>query len=184
MITTQSLFPLQELKQDISSFRFEVLGMLKGSRMSLRGRKMLSGTSASSHPGCLHQFKIKPVPCEVSSEPVLDPRSSLLNGSVMSLPETSSKAKHRSDISTDFGMFQNSKRKTNHCSNTNIYAVFEDWESEIEQFDCTEEDKCEQSLTQRPIDDGNVSKSEEGAEREPVPSETGDQSRSPSPTDT
>ncbi|MCJ8740350.1 hypothetical protein PDJAM_G00057930 [Pangasius djambal] len=175
----------KELKQDISSFRYEVLGMLKGNRTSLCGPKMVSGASTSSYPGCLHQFKIKPSTCVVSSERVLESRSSLLNGSVMSLPETSAKEKHRNDVSNDFGLFQSSKQKTNNCSNTNIYAVFEeDWESEIEQSDCAKENECSSSLSQRHIDDGNESKSEKGEEREPAPSETADQICSLSPTDT
>lgn len=159
--------------------------MLKGNRTSLRGPKMVSGTSASSHPGCLHQFKIKSSTSEVCAERLLEPQSSLLNGSIMSLPETSAKEKHRNDIPKDFGLFQSSKQKTNHCSNTNIYAVFkEDRESEIERSDCVEEDKCERSLAQRHTDDGNESMSEEGEEREPAPSETADQICSLSPTDT
>ncbi|XP_017346347.1 short transient receptor potential channel 4b [Ictalurus punctatus] len=171
----------KELKQDISSFRYEVLGMLKGN--SLRGTKMVSGTSASSHPGCLHQFKIKPSSCELSSECVLEPRSSLLNGSIVSLPETSAKEKHRNDISNDFGLFQSSKRKTNHCSNTNIYAVFEeDRELEIEQSDRAKEDGRERPLAQGHTDDGDESM--EGEEREPAPAETADQICSLSPTDT
>lgn len=155
--------------------------MLKGN--SLRGTKMVSGTSASSHPGCLHQFKIKPSSCELSSECVLEPRSSLLNGSIVSLPETSAKEKHRNDISNDFGLFQSSKRKTNHCSNTNIYAVFEeDRELEIAQSDRAKEDGRERPLAQGHIDDGDESM--EGEEREPAPAETADQICSLSPTDT
>lgn len=159
--------------------------MLKGNRTSVRGPKMVSGMSASSHPGCLHQFKIKSSTCEMSSELELEPQSSLLNGSIMSLPETSAKEKHRDDSSNDFGLFQSPKQKTNHCSNANIYAVFEeDQESETEQSDCAKEDECERSLAQRHIDDESESKSEEGAEREPAPSETADQICSLSPTDT
>ncbi|XP_060753704.1 short transient receptor potential channel 4b [Neoarius graeffei] len=173
----------KELKQDISSFRYEVLGMLKSSRTSMHRPKMVSGMSASSHAGCLHQLKIKSSTCEVRSE--LEPRSSLLNGSIMSLPEPSAKEKHRNDLSNDFGVFQSSKQETNHCSNTNIYAVFEeDQESEIDRFDCAKEDECERSLAQRHIDIGNESQSEEGVEREPAPSETTDQICSLSPTDT
>lgn len=159
--------------------------MLKGNRTSLRGPKMVSGASASSHPGCLHQFKIKSSTSEMSSEYVLEPRRGLLNGSIVSLPETSAKEKHRNDISNDFGLFQSSKQKTNRCSNTNIYAVFEEHrESEVEQSDCADEDECERSLARRHIDDRNESKSEEGEEREPAPSETADQICSLSPTDT
>lgn len=159
--------------------------MLKSSRTSMHGPKMVSGMSASSHAGCLHQFKIKSSTCEVRSELELEPRSSLLNGSIMSLPEPSAKEKHRNDLSNDFGVFQSSKQETNHCSNTNIYAVFEeDQESEIDRFDCAKEDECERSLAQRHIDIGNESQSEEGVEREPAPSETTDQICSLSPTDT
>ncbi|KAK3531910.1 hypothetical protein QTP70_034417 [Hemibagrus guttatus] len=173
----------KELKQDISSFRYEVLGMLKGTRTSLRGTKKVSGTSASSHSGCLHQFKIKSSTCEVSSERALEPRSSLLNGSILSLPETFAKETHGTDISNDFGLFQSSKQKTNQCSNTNIYAVFEeDRESELERSDCSMEVDRERLPAQTHTDERN--KSEEGEEREPAPSETADQICSLSPTDT
>lgn len=158
--------------------------MVKGNRTSLHGPKLVSGTSASSHPSCLHQFKIKPSTSEMSSECVLEPRSSLLNGSIVSLPETSAKDKQRNDISNDFGLFQSSKQKTSHCSITNIYAVFEeDRESEIEPSDCADDDECERPLAQRHIDDGNESKSDEEEEREPALSETLDQICSLSPTD-
>ncbi|KAF7700331.1 short transient receptor potential channel 4b [Silurus meridionalis] len=173
----------KELKQDISSFRYEVLEMLKGNRTSLRKPKMVSGTSASSHPGCLHQFKIKPSTCEASLDHVLEPRRSLLNGSVMSLPETSAREKQKNDNSSDFGLFQCST--LSHCSNTNIYSVFEeDRKSEIERSDCAKEHECEHSLTQRHIDCGNESKSKEGEEKEPALSETADKICSLSPTDT
>ncbi|XP_060744298.1 short transient receptor potential channel 4b [Tachysurus vachellii] len=168
----------KELKQDISSFRYEVLGMLKGTRTSLLGTKMVSGTSASSHPGCVHQFKIKSSTCEGSSERALEPRS---NGSIMSLPEFFAKETHRNDISNDFGLFQSTKKKTNHCSNTNIYAVFEE-ELELERSDRAKKDERECLPAQRHIDDGN--ESEEGQERKPASSEAADQICSLSPTDT
>lgn len=157
--------------------------MLKGTRASLRGTKMVSGTSASSHPGCLHQFKIKSSTCKVSLEQPLEPQSSLLNGSIMSLPETFAKETHGNDISSDFGLFQSSKQKTNQCSNTNIFAVFEeDRESELERSDCAMEVERERLPAQRHSDEGN--RSDEGEEREPAPSETADQICSLSPTDT
>lgn len=156
--------------------------MLKGNRTSLRGPKMVSGTSASSHPGCLHQFMIKPSTSEMSSECVLEPRSNL-NGSIMSLPETSVKDRHRNDISSDFGLFQSTKQKTNHCSITNIYAVFEeDRELETERSDCADGDDCERPLAQTHTGDTNESESEEEEETEPALSETTDQICSLSPT--
>ncbi|TSK49676.1 Short transient receptor potential channel 4 [Bagarius yarrelli] len=171
----------KELKQDISSFRYEVLGMLKGTRKSLHGSKMVSGTSASSHPGCLHQFKIKSSTCEMSSECVLEPRSSLLNGSIMSLPETFAKETGRIDISDEFGLFHSTEQKTNHLSNTNIYAVFEEGqESELDRSDCVKDNECEKSPLQRHVSEN----SEEGEEREPGSSESEDQICSLSPTDT
>lgn len=159
--------------------------MLKGNQTSLRGPKMVSGTSASSHPGCLHQFKIKSSTSEVNSESALEPRSSLLNGLITSLPETSAKETHRNDISNDFGLFQSTKQKTHRCSNTNMRVVFEeDRESETKRPDCAEEDECKRSLTQRQTDNENDSKSEEREETEPALSKTRDQICSLSPTDT
>lgn len=159
--------------------------MLKGNRTTQHGPKKVSGTSASSHPGCLHQFMIKPSTSEMSAECVLEPRSSL-NGSIMSLPDTSAKDKHRNDISSEFGLFQSTKQKTKHCSVTNIYAVFEeDRESEMEQSDCADGDGCERPLSQRHTGDMNMKlKSEKEEDTEPALSETTDQICSLSPTDT
>lgn len=46
------MYVFQELKQDISSFRYEVLGMMKGHKSVLSGSKMSTGASNLAYSDC------------------------------------------------------------------------------------------------------------------------------------
>ncbi|XP_068572077.1 short transient receptor potential channel 4a [Cebidichthys violaceus] len=119
----------KELKQDISSFRYEVMGMVKTGKPALQGAKA-SGSSAESSlaypnaslkvspsPQCgqvkskLNRFKIiasilKQGGSTASPRPP-EPSNGLPNGLVVS-DESSSKSQRRNSPkdSTDFGLFQ------------------------------------------------------------------------------
>uniref|UniRef100_A0AAY4EY05 Transient receptor ion channel domain-containing protein n=1 Tax=Denticeps clupeoides TaxID=299321 RepID=A0AAY4EY05_9TELE len=131
----------KELKQDISSFRYEVMGMMKGNKSCVPGPKLSSSSSASN---LNHPDHLLPVPVnsgtalslhDVSTllqhhhHHVLDsnrePVSSLANGSVSPSPDAPSSSPVSFPISTkdratrkefpkdltDFSLFQKSGRK-------------------------------------------------------------------------
>ncbi|XP_017564055.1 short transient receptor potential channel 4b [Pygocentrus nattereri] len=162
----------KELKQDISSFRYEVLGMLKGKQTCVPGPKMVTSTSNISYPDHLLQCstallqKNKPSMLEVSNE-LLGPPSSLLNGSVMTTKDLARKD-YPKDLS-DFGLFQKPQQGTNSHASTNIiYSVLEEaGDLDIDQSDCSTEEKHKQPLTEKHIEEeASTCLSEEEEEEE------------------
>ncbi|XP_062872388.1 short transient receptor potential channel 4b [Trichomycterus rosablanca] len=169
----------KELKQDISSFRYEVLGMLKSKRMSLRDSKSISGPSNTSHPTCLHQLSI--VQQKNINPSMYKPQSYLHNGSVISLSETSSREKARKH---SIKGSQRSGQGTKDCAN--MYAVSEEaGEIDNDESVCSLEDGHE-NLAKMEKDNGIESEclSEEAEETVPSESATAEHICSVSPTDT
>ncbi|XP_072547611.1 short transient receptor potential channel 4b isoform X2 [Salminus brasiliensis] len=190
----------KELKQDISSFRYEVLGMMKGSRTCLPTPKLdtvVSNPSQSDHffqySTSQQQKSTLSVP-KVSSEHVLEPPSSLLNGSVMSTTKDPPRKDNTKDF-TDFDLLQKPQQGTNHPSSTNnIYSVLEEaGELDVDISECSMQETCRQPLTEGHAEEGEESLClpEEGEkvevedpEREPIASPNAGQICSPAPTDT
>ena len=149
-----SLF--QELKQDISSFRYEVLGMMKGTKPSLQGGKSAAGASNLAYPD--RPLKYSPAPAgeqsgkgklnlfsvttllqqsSASSKPPGETFNGLANGSAALLPAPNAPpsrdkaGQQRKDFPkdiSDFGLFQK-RRKGNTTAGPNpnkIYSVSEE----------------------------------------------------------
>ncbi|KAJ8275579.1 hypothetical protein COCON_G00073310 [Conger conger] len=146
----------KELKQDISSFRYEVLGMMKGTKPSLQGTKSGTGASNLAYPdrplkysaappgeqsgkGKLNLFNVTTLlqQSAASSKAPAETFNGLANGSAALLPAPQAppardKAQlQRKDFPkdiSDFGLFQK-RRKGNAASGPNpnkIYSVSEE----------------------------------------------------------
>ncbi|XP_061201101.1 short transient receptor potential channel 4 [Neopsephotus bourkii] len=133
----------KELKQDISSFRFEVLGLLKGSKLSnLQTAKMNKDTSSLSEneenseseekKGKKKNFSlfdittmIHPRSATIASEP-----HNVSNGSAMMVSESTKEKQKRVNFVTDiknFGLFhRRSKPNSLEQSTNKIYTVSEE----------------------------------------------------------
>ncbi|XP_030634013.1 short transient receptor potential channel 4b [Chanos chanos] len=153
----------KELKQDISSFRYEVMGLMKGNRTCVPVPKLNTTASNTTYPD--HSALYSTVLSTGQQKSKLNlydvttilqhhcAESALANGSVSALPECSSKEKTRKDFPkdiTDFSLFQKTHKRTNHCSNPNkIYSVTEEvGESDVHHLDCgTQEEAEKQPLT-------------------------------------
>lgn len=170
---------MQELKQDISSFRYEVLGMLKSKRTSLRDSKSLSGPLKTSHPTCLHQLSI--VQQKNINPSMYKPQSFLVNGSVITPSETSCREKARKQFNK---CSQKSGQRTK--DSAKIYALSE----EPGELD---DDECVCSLEDGHVNLAKMDKNkemesecvcEQGEGRVPSESETTEHICSVSETDT
>ncbi|XP_035390105.1 short transient receptor potential channel 4b [Electrophorus electricus] len=187
----------KELKQDISSFRYEVLRMMKVNKSGVPGPKPASASSNASQPvhlvprsAALQQMCF-PGRCEVISGE--EPPGGLPNGIAMPLPITPTKEKARKGFPknlSDFGLFQEPER-SNHDSNpSDVCAV--PGESDVELSDCSMEEECKQPLAEAYTEVGNVPTclSKEGEEGTDDPegrsatSLAADQTRSLSPPNT
>lgn len=128
----------QELKQDISSFRYEVIGMMKGNRKSTHGKTPGTDASCASHSDCSLQYSSslqhssKINLCDVTTVLQQDTRaslSSLANGSV-ALVDTTLKDKAKKDFPkdfSDFGLFQKTPKQSDLFLNQNkIYSLAEE----------------------------------------------------------
>ncbi|KAM4789788.1 LOW QUALITY PROTEIN: short transient receptor potential channel 4 [Cyanocitta cristata] len=153
----------KELKQDISSFRFEVLGLLKGSKLSnLQTAKMskdtasLSENEENSESERNKKGKKKPFSLfDITT--MIHPRSANIaseghnvsNGSAMMVSEYSEKQK-RVNFVTDiknFGLFhRRSKTNSVEQSTNKIYTVSEEVRQQAEE-QCEKTDAEEGELT-------------------------------------
>ncbi|KAI1893610.1 hypothetical protein AGOR_G00125490 [Albula goreensis] len=161
----------KELKQDISSFRYEVLGMMKNTKPSTLGGKVCSGGSSSlvypDHPfkyspSCptnqgntkLDLFSVSTMLQQNPSAAASEAHNGLPNGCPSSGPapgpnSDSSKEnlpqKDFSKSTSDFGLFQ----KRNKCkilgpNPSMMYSVSEAGESDLEDPVCKEEEEEEE----------------------------------------
>ncbi|NWR50627.1 TRPC4 protein, partial [Regulus satrapa] len=149
----------KELKQDISSFRFEVLGLLKGSKLSnLQTAKMskdtasLSENEENSESEGNKKGKKKPFSLfDITT--MIHPRSANIaseghnvsNGSVMMVSESSQEKQKRVNFVTDiknFGLFhRRSKTNSVEHSTNKIYTVSEEVSRQLAEEQCQKTDE-------------------------------------------
>ncbi|XP_076833136.1 short transient receptor potential channel 4b [Brachyhypopomus gauderio] len=150
----------KELKQDISSFRYEVLRMMKGNRSCVPGPKLASASLNSSrpqHPGqqsvALRWMGIPGGGVVSTGE---EPPGDLANGTTTCPPNTPSKKKFRKGFPKDLsGLVQKPKRPNHDCITSDIYAASKEaGQSDADQSDCSMEEECEQPLAE-PFVEGN-----------------------------
>uniref|UniRef100_A0A8C3GJB0 Transient receptor potential cation channel subfamily C member 4 n=1 Tax=Cairina moschata TaxID=8855 RepID=A0A8C3GJB0_CAIMO len=152
----------QELKQDISSFRFEVLGLLKGSKLSnLQTPKMnkdaasLSETEEKSESEGNKKGKKKAFSLfDITT--MIHPRSATIaseahnvsNGSAMMVSESSKEKQKRVNFVTDiknFGLFhRRSKTNSVEQSTNKIYTVSEEVSRQQAEEQCEKADELEE----------------------------------------
>ncbi|KAJ8391483.1 hypothetical protein AAFF_G00089570 [Aldrovandia affinis] len=157
----------KELKQDISSFRYEVLGMMKHSKPSMLGGKISSGSSSLVYPD--HPFKYSPAHNagqdksqlnlytvttmfqQSSAASTSGAYSGLSNGlpATGSAPDSSKEKLPRRDFPKDisnFGLFQKQHKGKHPRPNPNaMYSVSEEvGESDPEELARTEEEEEEE----------------------------------------
>ncbi|NWZ31436.1 TRPC4 protein, partial [Asarcornis scutulata] len=152
----------KELKQDISSFRFEVLGLLKGSKLSnLHTPKMnkdatsLSETEEKSESEGNKKGKKKAFSLfDITT--MIHPRSATIaseahnvsNGSAMMVSESSKEKQKRVNFVTDiknFGLFhRRSKTNSVEQSTNKIYTVSEEVSRQQAEEQCEKADELEE----------------------------------------
>ncbi|XP_027530276.1 short transient receptor potential channel 4 isoform X2 [Neopelma chrysocephalum] len=152
----------KELKQDISSFRFEVLGLLKGSKLSnLQTAKMnkdtasLSENEENSESEGNKKGKKKPFSLfDITT--MIHPRSANIaseghnvsNGSAMMVSESTQEKQKRVNFVTDiknFGLFhRRSKANSVEQSTNKIYTVSEEVSRQQAEEQCEKTDELEQ----------------------------------------
>ncbi|XP_068038161.1 short transient receptor potential channel 4 isoform X1 [Anomalospiza imberbis] len=151
----------KELKQDISSFRFEVLGLLKGSKLSnLQTGKMskdtasLSENEENSESEGNKKGKKKPFSLfDITT--MIHPRSANIaseghnvsNGSAMMVSESTQEKQKRVNFVTDiknFGLFhRRSKTNSVEQSTNKIYTVSEEVSRQQAEEQCEKTDELE-----------------------------------------
>ncbi|NXC03217.1 TRPC4 protein, partial [Orthonyx spaldingii] len=152
----------KELKQDISSFRFEVLGLLKGSKLSnLQTAKMskdtasLSENEENSESEGNKKGKKKPFSLfDITT--MIHPRSAniaseghnISNGSAMMVSESTQEKQKRVNFVTDiknFGLFhRRSKTNSVEQSTNKIYTVSEEVSRQQAEEQCEKTDELEE----------------------------------------
>ncbi|NXC64104.1 TRPC4 protein, partial [Aleadryas rufinucha] len=152
----------KELKQDISSFRFEVLGLLKGSKLSnLQTAKMskdtasLSENEENSESEGNKKGKKKPFSLfDITT--MIHPRSANIaseghtvsNGSAMMVSESTQEKQKRVNFVTDiknFGLFhRRSKTNSVEQSTNTIYTVSEEVSRQQAEEQCEKTDELEE----------------------------------------
>ncbi|NXP94193.1 TRPC4 protein, partial [Passerina amoena] len=152
----------KELKQDISSFRFEVLGLLKGSKLSnLQTGKMskdtasLSENEENSESEGNKKGKKKPFSLfDITT--MIHPRSANIaseghnvsNGSAMMVSEATQEKQKRVNFVTDiknFGLFhRRSKTNSVEQSKNKIYTVSEEVSRQQAEEQCEKTDELEE----------------------------------------
>ncbi|NWW25641.1 TRPC4 protein, partial [Falcunculus frontatus] len=152
----------KELKQDISSFRFEVLGLLKGSKLSnLQTAKMSKDTASLSEneENCESEGnkKGKKKPFSLFDiTTMIHPRSANIaseghnvsNGSAMMVSESTQEKQKRVNFVTDiknFGLFhRRSKTNSVEQSTNKIYTVSEEVSRQQAEEQCEKTDELEE----------------------------------------
>ncbi|XP_006628285.2 short transient receptor potential channel 4b [Lepisosteus oculatus] len=136
----------KELKQDISSFRYEVLGLMKGNKSSMPGSKLNIGASNLAHSE--EQFKYSPAVSDAQPKSKLnlynvttllqqssgskasETYNGLINGSAILVSESSREKGQRKDFPKDisnFALFHRRQKVTNPGQNAGkIYSVSEE----------------------------------------------------------
>ncbi|XP_071408455.1 short transient receptor potential channel 4 [Pithys albifrons albifrons] len=152
----------KELKQDISSFRFEVLGLLKGSKLpNLQTAKMnkdtgsLSENEENSESEGNKKGKKKPFSLfDITT--MIHPRSANIaseghnvsNGSAMMVSESTQEKQKRVNFVTDiknFGLFHRRSKTNSVEQGTNkIYTVSEEVSRQQAEEQCEKTDELEQ----------------------------------------
>uniref|UniRef100_A0A8C3QKT5 Transient receptor potential cation channel subfamily C member 4 n=1 Tax=Cyanoderma ruficeps TaxID=181631 RepID=A0A8C3QKT5_9PASS len=152
----------KELKQDISSFRFEVLGLLKGSKLSnLQTAKMskdtasLSENEENSESEGNKKGKKKPFSLfDITT--MIHPRSANIaseghnvsNGSAMMVSDSTQEKQKRVSFVTDiknFGLFHRQSKTNSVRQSTNtIYTVSEEVSRQQAEEKCWKADELEQ----------------------------------------
>ncbi|NXP32756.1 TRPC4 protein, partial [Leiothrix lutea] len=152
----------KELKQDISSFRFEVLGLLKGSKLSnLQTAKMskdtasLSENEENSDSEGNKKGKKKPFSLfDITT--MIHPRSANIaseghnvsNGSAMMVSESTQERQKRVNFVTDiknFGLFHRQSKTNSVGQSTNkIYTVSEEVSRQQAEAKCEKADELEE----------------------------------------
>ncbi|XP_041263332.1 short transient receptor potential channel 4 [Onychostruthus taczanowskii] len=152
----------KELKQDISSFRFEVLGLLKGSKLSnLQTGKMskdtasLSENEENSESEGNKKGKKKPFSLfDITT--MIHPRSANIaseghnvsNGSAMMVSESTQEKQKRVNFVTDiknFGLFHRRSKTNSVGQSTNkIYTVSEEVSRQQAEEQCEKTDELEE----------------------------------------
>ncbi|XP_041323015.1 short transient receptor potential channel 4 [Pyrgilauda ruficollis] len=152
----------KELKQDISSFRFEVLGLLKGSKLSnLQTGKMskdtasLSENEENSESEGNTKGKKKPFSLfDITT--MIHPRSANIaseghnvsNGSAMMVSESTQEKQKRVNFVTDiknFGLFHRRSKTNSVGQSTNkIYTVSEEVSRQQAEEQCEKTDELEE----------------------------------------
>ncbi|NXR50266.1 TRPC4 protein, partial [Hippolais icterina] len=152
----------KELKQDISSFRFEVLGLLKGSKLSnLQTAKMskdtasLSENEENSESEGNKKGKKKPFSLfDITT--MIHPRSANIaseghnvsNGSAMMVSESTQEKQKRVNFVTDiknFGLFHRQSKPNSVEQSTNkIYTVSEEVSRQQAEEQCEKTDELEE----------------------------------------
>ncbi|NXD93176.1 TRPC4 protein, partial [Chaetorhynchus papuensis] len=152
----------KELKQDISSFRFEVLGLLKGSKLSnLQTAKMskdtasLSENEENSESEGNKKGKKKPFSLfDITT--MIHPRSANIaseghnvsNGSAMMVSESTQEKQKRVNFVTDiknFGLFHRRSKTNSVEQGTNkIYTVSEEVSRQQAEEQCEKTDELEE----------------------------------------
>uniref|UniRef100_A0A8D2PII5 Transient receptor potential cation channel subfamily C member 4 n=1 Tax=Zosterops lateralis melanops TaxID=1220523 RepID=A0A8D2PII5_ZOSLA len=152
----------KELKQDISSFRFEVLGLLKGSKLSnLQTAKMskdtasLSENEENSENEGNKKGKKKPFSLfDITT--MIHPRSAniaseghnISNGSAMMVSESTQEKQKRVNFVTDiknFGLFHRQSKTNSVGQSTNkIYTVSEEVSRQQAEEKCEKTDELEE----------------------------------------
>ncbi|XP_064265016.1 short transient receptor potential channel 4 isoform X2 [Passer domesticus] len=152
----------KELKQDISSFRFEVLGLLKGSKLSnLQTGKMskdtasLSENEENSEGEGNKKGKKKPFSLfDITT--MIHPRSAniaseghnISNGSAMMVSESTQEKQKRVNFVTDiknFGLFHRRSKTNSVGQSTNkIYTVSEEVSRQQAEEQCEKTDELEE----------------------------------------
>ncbi|KAM3678620.1 short transient receptor potential channel 4 [Ammospiza caudacuta] len=152
----------KELKQDISSFRFEVLGLLKGSKLSnLQTGKMSkdtaslseneeNGESEGNKKGKKKPFSLFDITTMIHprSANIASEGHSVSNGSAMMVSESTQEKQKRVNFVTDiknFGLFhRRSKTNSVEQSKNKIYTVSEEVSRQQAEEQCEKTDELEE----------------------------------------
>ncbi|KAG8585000.1 hypothetical protein GDO81_004856, partial [Engystomops pustulosus] len=131
----------KELKQDISSFRFEVLGLLKGNKLKLQNAKMNNVSEeeeekskpkvnkSRTQKNTFSFFDITTMIHPKAGEIAADKHNNVSNGSALLASEASKekpkKIQFAKDVKT-FGLFHRHKTSNTEQSSSKIYSVSEE----------------------------------------------------------
>ncbi|XP_075122011.1 short transient receptor potential channel 4 isoform X2 [Leptodactylus fuscus] len=132
----------KELKQDISSFRFEVLGLLKGNKLNLHNTKMNNVSEEAEEKSKPKETKsrtqkknnfsfydITTLIHPKSGEIIADKHNNVSNGSALLDSETTKEKSKKIQFAKDiksFGLFHRHKPTSTEQSSSKIYTVSEE----------------------------------------------------------